>query len=153
MIPDLAVVPSVPAVSIFPSVPVVPVVPVVYLPKPHNPISCQKGSDLALTRKMADGTYYAYFPFASLTEESKMTPYREKLISCQKGSGLFYRTRRSPRDSTLKYSPRGLTFGMGRKCCPLSQEIYKKLLVEDSADTSIESGRFGKKSKPVHSSI
>ena len=48
-------------------------------PKPHNPISCQKGSDLALTRKLADGTYYAYFPFASLTEESKMTPYHKKL--------------------------------------------------------------------------
>ena len=45
----------------------------------HNPISCQKGSDLALTRKLADGTYYAYFPFASLTEESKMTPYHKKL--------------------------------------------------------------------------
>ena len=42
-------------------------------------ISCQKGSDLALTRKLADGTYLAYFPFASLTEESKMTPYHKKL--------------------------------------------------------------------------
>ena len=29
---------------------------------------------------MADGTYYAYFPFASLTEESKMTPYHKKLL-------------------------------------------------------------------------
>ncbi|MBO7263059.1 MAG: hypothetical protein J6U93_00900, partial [Alistipes sp.] len=43
-------------------------------------ISCQKGLDLALTRKMADGTYFAYFPFASLTEESKMTPYHEKFL-------------------------------------------------------------------------
>ena len=33
---------------------------------------------MALTRKLADGTYYAYFPFASLTEESKMTPYHKK---------------------------------------------------------------------------
>ena len=47
-------------------------------PSPTTPISCQKGSDLALTRKLADGTYYAYFPFASLTEESKMTPYHKK---------------------------------------------------------------------------
>ena len=67
-----------------------------HLPKHHDPnflseghaqqilapyrISCQKGSDLALTRKLADGTYYAYFPFASLTEESKMTPYHKKLL-------------------------------------------------------------------------
>ena len=43
-------------------------------------ISCQKGLDLALTRKMADGTYLAYFPFAILTEESKMTPYHKKLL-------------------------------------------------------------------------
>ena len=42
-------------------------------------ISCQKELDLALTRKMADGTYLVYFPFASLTEESKMTPYHKKL--------------------------------------------------------------------------
>ena len=48
------------------------------LSKHHNPISCQKGSYLALTRKLADGTYYVYFPFASLTEESKMTPYHKK---------------------------------------------------------------------------
>ena len=34
---------------------------------------------MALTRKLADGTYYAYFPFASLTEESKMTPYHKKV--------------------------------------------------------------------------
>ncbi len=46
-------------------------------------ISCQKGSDLALTRKLADGTYYAYFPFASLTEESKMTPYHKKFLAKQ----------------------------------------------------------------------
>ena len=46
----------------------------------HNRISCQKGSDLALARKLANGTYYAYFPFASLTEESKMTPYHKKLM-------------------------------------------------------------------------
>ena len=44
----------------------------------HDLISCQKGLDLALTRKMADGTYFAYFPFASLTEESKMTSYHKK---------------------------------------------------------------------------
>ena len=48
------------------------------LTKRETPISCQKGLDLALTRKLADGTYYAYFPFASLTEESKMTPYHKK---------------------------------------------------------------------------
>ena len=40
---------------------------------------------MALTREMADGTYLTYFPFASLTEESKMTSYHEKLITCQKG--------------------------------------------------------------------
>ena len=50
------------------------------LTKRKTPISCQKGSDLALTRKLANGTYYAYFPFASLTEESKMTPYHKKLM-------------------------------------------------------------------------
>ena len=33
---------------------------------------------MALTRKLADGTYLTYFPFASLTEESKMTPYHKK---------------------------------------------------------------------------
>ena len=43
-----------------------------------RPISCQKGLDLAMTRKLADGTYSKYFPFASLTEESKMTPYHKK---------------------------------------------------------------------------
>ena len=49
-------------------------------PKRTTLISCQKGSDLALTRKLADGTYLKYFPFASLTEESKMTPYHKKLM-------------------------------------------------------------------------
>ncbi len=50
------------------------------LPPARDPISCQKGADLALTRKLADGTYLTYFPFASLTEESKMTPYHKKLL-------------------------------------------------------------------------
>ena len=36
---------------------------------PQN--SCQSGANVALTRKMADGTYYAYFPFAILTEASQ----------------------------------------------------------------------------------
>ena len=49
--------------------------------------------------------------------------------------------------------PVGSYFWDRTKMCPLSQEIYKKLLVEDSAETSILSGRFGKKSNPVHSSI
>ena len=31
--------------------------------------------------KLADGTYLTYFPFASLTEESKMTPYHKKLMN------------------------------------------------------------------------
>ncbi|MBO5696894.1 MAG: hypothetical protein J6R90_00690, partial [Alistipes sp.] len=34
-------------------------------------ISCQSGANVALIRKMADGTYYAYFPFAILTEASQ----------------------------------------------------------------------------------
>ena len=50
------------------------------LDQEYYPISWEKGLDLALTRKLADGTYYAYFPFASLTEESKMTPYHKKLL-------------------------------------------------------------------------
>ena len=40
-------------------------------PSQHNPISCQSGANLALTRVRADGTYYAYFPFALTTEASK----------------------------------------------------------------------------------
>ena len=51
---------------------------VILSPLSARPISCQKGLDLALTRKLADGTYSKYFPFASLTEESKMTPYHKK---------------------------------------------------------------------------
>ena len=50
------------------------------LTKRETPISWEKGLDLALTRKLADGTYMTYFPFASLTEESKMTPYHKKLL-------------------------------------------------------------------------
>ena len=84
--------------GLFPEIPIIPAFPEIpenspkkakpfnntNLPKPHNPISWEKGSDLALTRKMADGTYYAYFPFASLTEESKMTPYHKKLQVCNR---------------------------------------------------------------------
>ena len=57
--------------GLFPEIPIIPAFPEIpenspkkakpfnniNLPKPHYPISCQKGSDLALTRKLADGTY------------------------------------------------------------------------------------------------
>ena len=80
--------------GLFPEIPIIPAFPEIpenspkkatpfnntHLPKPHNRISWEKGLDLALTRKLTDGTYYAYFPFASLTEESKMTPYHKKLM-------------------------------------------------------------------------
>ena len=46
------------------------------------------------------------------------------LISCQKGLDLFYRKRRSPRDST-EVQPVGSYFWDGTKICPLSQEIIR----------------------------
>ena len=51
-------------------------------------------------------------------------PLSRERISCQKGLGLVYRKRRTPRDSTLKYSPRGLTFSDGPRMTP----YHKKLL-------------------------
>ena len=55
----------------------------------------------------------------------QIAAYCEKLISCQKGLDLFYRKRRSPRDST-EVQPVGSYFWDGTKVCPLSQEIHKK---------------------------
>ena len=49
--------------------------------------------------------------------------YHAKLISCQKGLGLVYRKRRTPRDSTLKYSPRGLTFSDGPRMTPYHNKL------------------------------
>ena len=42
-----------------------------FLPASTTPICRQSGANVALTRKMADGTYQAYFPFAILTEASQ----------------------------------------------------------------------------------
>ena len=69
------------------------------LTKRETQISCEKGSDLALTRKLADGTYYAYFPFASLTEESKMTPYREKYFLSE-GRRVLHSAKKATMGST-----------------------------------------------------
>ena len=69
---------AVSALSALSALSAVSALSVVLSPLSARPISCQKGLDLALTRKLADGTYSKYFPFASLTEESKMTPYHKK---------------------------------------------------------------------------
>ena len=70
-------------------------------------ISCQKGLDLTLTRKMADGTYFAYFPSAILTEESKMTPYHKKLISWEKGCRCVLDKEIAPDGTYITYFPFG----------------------------------------------
>ena len=46
----------------------------------HDPISCEKGLDLALTRKLADRIYYAYFPFGAMIERTQMRPYHKKFL-------------------------------------------------------------------------
>ena len=57
VIPDLAVVSSSLRLFVFSSLSSQNKQIKTHLPKYHNPISCQKGLDLALTRKLADGTY------------------------------------------------------------------------------------------------
>ena len=39
---------------------------------------------MALTRERADGTYYAYFPFALTTEASQQRRYHDKLLDIGK---------------------------------------------------------------------
>ena len=77
-------------------------------------------------------------------------PHNPNFLS--EGRRVLHSAKKATMGSTLTYVPLS-PFLLGAAIDPLSQEIYKKLLVEASAETSILSGRFGKKSNPVHSSI
>ena len=49
----------------------------------RTPFSVRRVADVSLTRERADGTYYAYFPFALTTEAAQMRPYHAKQLICK----------------------------------------------------------------------
>ena len=131
LFPEIPIIPAFPEILIIPACPEIPenspkkAKPFnnINLPKPHYRISCEKRSLL--------------FSF--------------QFISCQKGSDLFYRKRRSPRDSTLKYSPWGLTFGMGQRCAPYHKKFTRNCLQKPPLKPQyylVGSGRNQTLSKP-----
>jgi hypothetical protein len=70
------------------------------------------------------GVYLMYISFQGNELGGEDWGLSREIICCQKGLGLVYHKRRSPRDSTQTYSPRGLTFSDGPRMTPYHNKLH-----------------------------